>query len=71
MAQPRDAQLVGAALWALVSLGEMSLPEAASRVRVAEVFEPGDCHRDIYQEAYEDYRGLYKRLKGLRGPARS
>ena len=65
VAQPRDAQLVGAALWALVSLGEISLPEAASRVRVAEVFEPDDCHRDVYQEAYAEYRGLYKRLKGL------
>ena len=63
--QPRDAQLVGAALWALVSLGEVSLSQAASRVRVAEVFEPGDCHRGVYQEAYADYRGLYKRLKGL------
>ncbi|MGI9196624.1 MAG: xylulokinase [Candidatus Nanopelagicales bacterium] len=70
VANPRDAQLVGAALWALVSLGEMTLPEAASRVRVAEVFEPGDCHRDVYQEAYAEYRGLYKRLKGLRTPAR-
>lgn len=65
VAQPRDAQLVGAALWALVSLGEVSLPEAAARVRVAEVFEPGDCNRDVYQAAYEEYRGLYKRLKGL------
>lgn len=67
VAQPRDAQLVGAALWAMVSLGEVSLPEAAARVRVAEVFEPGDCNRDVYQAAYEEYRGLYKRLKGLRG----
>ena len=67
VAQPRDAQLVGAALWALVCLGEMTLPEAASRVRVAEVFEPGDCHVADYQRAYADYRGLYKRLKGLGG----
>ena len=65
VAQPRDAQLVGAALWAMVSLGQVTLPEAAARVRVAEVFEPGDCHRDTYQEAYGEYRGLYKRLKGL------
>ena len=65
VANPRDAQLVGAALWALVSLGEMTLPEAAGRVRVAQVFEPADCHRDVYQAAYAEYRGLYKRLKGL------
>lgn len=65
VASPRDAQLIGAALWALVSLGEMTLTEAASRVRVAETFEPRDCHRDVYQESYAEYRGLYKRLKGL------
>jgi len=65
VAQPRDAQLVGAALWGMVSLGQLTLAEAAGRVRVAEVFEPGDCHRGIYQDAYAEYRGLYKRLKGL------
>ena len=65
VANPRDAQLIGAALWALVSLGEMTLPEAAARVRVAQVFDPAQCDREVYQEAYADYRGLYKRLKGL------
>ena len=71
VAKPRDAQLVGAALWALVSLGEMTLPEAASRVRVERIFAPADCDRETYQQAYAEYRGLYKRLKGLRGPASS
>ena len=65
VAQPRDAQLVGAALWAMVSLGEVGLPEAAARVKVADAFEPADCHRETYQEAYAEYRGLYKRLRGL------
>jgi xylulokinase len=65
VAQPRDAQLIGAALWAIVSLGEMTLPEAAERVRVEQVFAPGDCDREVYQGAYAEYRGLYKRLKGL------
>ena len=65
VANPRDAQLVGAALWALVSLGEMTLPEAATRVQVERTFAPEDCDRDTYQQAYADYRGLYKRLRGL------
>ena len=68
---PRDAQLVGAALWALVSLGETTLPEAAARVRVERTFAPADSDRDVYQAAYAEYRGLYKRLKGLRGSGRS
>jgi xylulokinase len=62
---PRDAQLVGAALWARVSLGDLSLAAAAAQVQVAQSFEPADCRVDIYQEAYGQYRGLYKRLKGL------
>jgi len=65
VANPRDAQLVGAALWARVSLGETTLPEAAARVRVERVFDPADCDREVYQGAYDEYRGLYKRLKGL------
>ena len=69
VAQPRDAQLVGAALWSRVCLGETTLPEAARQVRVAQTFEPRDCARDTYQEAYAQYRGLYKRLKGLRTTA--
>lgn len=67
VANPRDAQLVGAALWALVSLGEMTLPEAAARVRVERTFQPDECDRAVYQPAYAEYRGLYKRLKGLGG----
>ena len=58
--------MVGAAQWARVCLGETTLAEAAAQVRVAQVFEPADCDREIYQEAYADYRGLYKRLKHLR-----
>ena len=65
VASPRDAQLVGAALWAMVSLGQMTLAEAAAKVRVAQTFEPADCDRETYQQAYGEYRGLYKRLKGL------
>ncbi len=64
--QPRDAQMVGAAQWARVCLGETTLAEAAARVRVAQVFEPADCDREVYQEAYADYRHLYKRLKHFR-----
>lgn len=66
--QPRDAQMVGAAQWARVCLGETTLAEAAGRVRIAARYEPVDCDRATYQQAYADYRGLYKRLKGLSRP---
>ena len=69
--RPRDAQLVGAALWARVALGELTLSEAASLVEVERVFMPSDSSREVYQEAYGEYRGLYKRLKGLGARAHS
>ncbi|MGA0944415.1 MAG: xylulokinase [Candidatus Nanopelagicales bacterium] len=65
VAQPRDAQMVGVAQWARVCLGETTLAEAAAGVRVARTFDPRECDRGVYQEAYAEYRGLYKRLKGL------
>lgn len=65
VAQPRDAQMVGAAQWARVCLGETTLAEAAAQVTVSRIFQPGDGDRDVYQEVYAEYRGLYKRLKGL------
>jgi hypothetical protein len=37
---------------------------------VACAFDPGDCDRAVYQEAYAEYRGLNKRLKGLGEPRR-
>ena len=69
--RPRDAQLVGAALWARVALGELTLSEAARLVEVERVFMPSDSSRDVYQEAYGEYRGLYKRLKGFGARAHS
>jgi hypothetical protein len=44
---------------------QATLAEAAGRVQVASTFAPGDCDRAAYQEVYAEYRGLYKRLKGL------
>lgn len=66
VADPRDAQLRGVALWALVSLGELTLDQAAQRVPVAATYLPGD--RAAYAEAYADYRRLYRALRRLRSP---
>lgn len=65
VANPRDAQLAGAALWTQVCLGEQTLEQVARRVRVAQIFEPGDHDGSVYAEAYAEYKGLPKRFKGL------
>jgi len=63
VADPRDAQLRGVALWAQVCLGELSLSDTARAVPVDRVFHPADTDRDEYQRLYGEYRRLYGTLK--------
>lgn len=67
VADPRNAQLRGVALYARVALGELSLAEAASLVPVQHVFAPDPATRDVYAELYGEYRRLYGTVKGLYG----
>ena len=60
VADPRDAQLRGVALWARVVLGEITLDDVPAMVPVGGRFEPGG--QAEYREGYERYRSLYKRL---------
>ena len=64
VADPRNAQLRGVALWAQVCLGELNLSEAGREVPVDRVFQPGDTDREEYQRLYAEYRRLYGTLKG-------
>ena len=65
VADPWNAQLRGVALWTLVCLGRMSLPDAAARVPVAAVFEPDPANRDVYARHLAEYRKLYGTVKGF------
>ena len=60
VANPRDAQLRGVALWARVVLDEISLEQVPALVPVAARFEPGG--QQVYRDGYEQYQGLHKRL---------
>lgn len=62
-ADPRDAQLKGAALWARVCLGELTLEQAGARAVVTDVFRPDGPDAEVYAEQYEQYRRLYPALK--------
>ncbi len=64
VADPRDAQLRGVALWARVCLGELTVAQAGEMVRVARRFEPAR-DRAAYESGYAEYRRLYGTLKGL------
>lgn len=62
-ADPRDAPLRGAALWARVCLGELSLDEAGSRTPAADTFSPDGPDAGVYADLYAEYRRLYKTMK--------
>jgi len=64
-ADPRDAQLRGAALWARICLGEMTIEQAGARVVVADTFRPEGPDARVYAEQYERYRRLYPALRKI------
>ena len=64
VANPRDAQLRGVALWARICMGEITLEDVPALVPVPAAFDSSG-HAPMYQEAYAEYRRLYGRLKGL------
>jgi xylulokinase len=64
VADPRNAQLRGVALWARVCLGELRLEEVPALVPVPAAFTPS-AERRVYAEGYAEYRKLYGKLKGL------
>ncbi len=64
VADPLNAQLRGAALWARICLGEITLAEAAAMVPVARTFRPDPAARDVYARHYREYRKLAGRLRG-------
>ncbi len=64
-ADPRDAQLKGAALWARVCLGELTLEEAGSRAVITDVFRPDGPDAAVYAEQYAKYRRLYPALRKI------
>ncbi len=62
VANPMHANLVGAAFFAAIALGRMSLGDVPARVRLAATFEPGPGARALHEPVYKEYRGLYGRL---------
>jgi xylulokinase len=64
VADPRNAQLRGVALWARVCLGELRLQDVPALVPVPATFTPSADSR-IYADAYAEYRKLFGTLKGL------
>jgi xylulokinase len=62
-ADPRDAQLKGAASWARVCLGEMTLEEAGRQAKVTDIFLPDGPDAAVYAHLYDEFRLLYPTLR--------
>jgi xylulokinase len=63
IADPRNAQLRGVALWARICLGELTLDDVPDLVPVAARFEP--TQSAAYADGYAEYRKLAGTLKGF------
>ncbi len=64
VADPRNAQLRGVALWARMCLGELRLEDVPALVPVAGTFVPS-ADAATYARLYAEYRKLFGSLKGL------
>jgi len=64
VADPMQAGVRGAALFAAIALGRLTPAEAARAVRVAATYDPDPEARAVYEPVYGEFRQLYGRLRG-------
>ena len=63
---PRNAGAVGAAVVALIGLGELpDFASAKSFVRVNATFRPNEANKAVYDELFGQYQQLYRSLSGV------
>ena len=64
VADPMYGSLRGAALFAAISLGKLSIDDVRGAVRVTDVFEPDDKSRRVYEPMYAEFKRFYGALHG-------
>jgi xylulokinase len=58
---PKEAGAKGAAIIAMIALGNVkSFEEAAELVRIKNVYEPNQKNVRVYEEIFNEFRGIYK-----------
>ncbi len=65
VADPMYANLRGAALFAGISLGKMSLDGVRALVPVTDTYEPDVAARGVYEPMYGEFKRLYGQLHGV------
>jgi xylulokinase len=65
VAEPMFTNVRGAALFAGMSLGKVTLDDVPSLVRVSDIFEPDPAVRAMYEPMYAEFKRLYGQLHGV------
>ncbi|WP_125079293.1 xylulokinase [Mycobacterium sp. P7213] len=67
VADPMNAQLRGAALFAGIGMGELDRDALRDLIPLDGVFEPVAANREVYDRLFAEFPGLYKAQKGMFG----
>jgi len=62
---PLLANVRGAALFASMVLGEVRQSQIPQLARIDATFEPNPANREVYDELYHEYPGLYHRQRKM------
>lgn len=65
VADPLNAQLRGAALFAGLGIGELDRTELRDLIPIDGVFRPNIEHRAVYDRLFGEFPGLYRSQKGM------
>jgi xylulokinase len=61
VADPVNANARGAGMLASVALGELTFDQIPDRVQVAKSYHPDPACRELYEELFGEFTGLYRR----------
>jgi len=65
VANPRNANAVGAAMAAFAALGEIKVDEISSRVKIAAEYRPIEANRRVYDRQFREFLNFYKRNRAI------
>ncbi len=65
VANPRNANAVGAAMAAFAALGEIAVEEISPRVKIAAEYRPIEINRRIYDRQFREFLEFYKRNRAI------
>jgi xylulokinase len=65
VANPRNANAVGAAMAAFAALGEIEIDEISARVKIAAEYSPIEANKRVYDRQFREFMEFYKRNRAM------